>query len=339
MMAAALGLAGIALLSGCGGPPQQPAVAAGQPPRAVVAEVNGQAITLGEVEAGAGGELLNLSIQRQRILETALERIISAKVMALEAKAQRKTEPEILQGQVFAKLAVPTDAEVDAFYASRPDLATQDKAKIAPQIRQALANERRQAAYRSYIAGLKAKYGVKTLLGPLRVKVDPGAGPVRGPADAAVVIVEFSDFECPYCRTLSRTLADVVKQYDGKVRLVFRQFPLEAIHRNAMKAAEASVCASDQGKFWEMHDRLFVGSLAEADLLAKAADAGLQAEAFKACLSSGKAADRVRADMKAASTLGVSSTPTFFINGRPMVGAVPQAEIARVVDEELRGRK
>ena len=336
MIAAAVALAGAALVSGCAGAPQQQP----RPPAEVVAEIGGQPITLDELEKSAGGQLLGLSIERHRILEAALERMVAARVLALEAKARGQIEARLLQENVFAKVVAPTGEDVDAYYRARPELAKQDKAKAAPQIRQALFNERRQKAYRDYLARLKAKHGVKTLLEPLRVEVDGTTGPARGPAGAPVTIVEFSDFECPYCRTLARNLAEVTRQYGDRVRLVFRQFPIESIHRNAMAAAKASVCGSEQGKFWEMHDQLFEGGgLAEADLLEKAAKAGLQKEPFQACLASPAAADRVRADVKAATALGVSSTPTFFVNGRPMLGAVPPSEIGRVIEEELRLRQ
>jgi len=337
MITAAVLFTGLAVLSGaCAeAPHQQP-----QAPRSaatLVAEIDGQPITLDELEKNAGGQLLSLSIERQRILEATLDQMIAAKVLTLEAKATGQLEARLIQQNVLAKTgAVPTEAEVDAYLADRPGLAGQDRAASAPQVRQALLNERRQKAYRDYLARLKQKYGVKTLLEPLRVQVDEGSGPALGPADAPVVIVEFSDFECPFCRTLARHLAEVMKQYGTRVRRVFRQYPLESIHRNAMAAAKASVCAADQGRFWEMQALLFDGGpLAEANLLEKAAKAGLQAGPFKACLASEAAEERVKADLEAATALGVSSTPTFFVNGRPMLGAVPVAEIVRVIEEEL----
>ncbi len=338
MIAAAVALAGVALVSGaCAETPQQQRQP--RPVASVVAEVDGQPITLDELEKSAGGQLLNLAIERHRILESTLDRMVAAKVIALEAKARGQLEARLIQENVLAKATLPTDADMEAYYKAHPELAAQDKAKTMPQIRQALFNERRQNAYRDFTAGLEAKYGVKMRLEPLRVQVDAGTGPARGPAGAPVTIVEFSDFECPYCRTLARNMSEVTRQYGDRVRLVFRQFPIESIHRNAMAAAKASVCASDQGKFWEMHDLLFGGgTLAEADLLEKASRAGLQKDAFQACLASPAATDRVRADIKAATSLGVSSTPTFFVNGRPMLGAVPAAEIARVIEAELRQR-
>ena len=337
MITAAVLFAGVAVVSaGCAeAPPQQPAPQRVQ--ASVVAEVDGQPVTLDELEKGAGGQLLNLAIERQRILELTLERMLAAKVVALESKATGVNEARLIQENVFANLAPPTDAEVEAYFAAHPELAGQEKAKIAPQLRASLFNERRQNAYREYAARLRAKYGVKTMLEPLRVAVDEAGSPVRGPGKAPVTLIEFSDFECPYCRTLARTLAGVTGRYGDRVRLVFRQFPIESIHKQAMGAAKASLCAADQGRFWEMHDLLFEGGgLAEADLLQKAARIGLQAGPFQACLASPATADRVRADVKAASALGLSSTPTLFVNGRPMLGAVPAAEIGRVIDDEIR---
>jgi protein-disulfide isomerase len=339
MIAAALALAGLSVVSaGCGeaesqAPPPQ------RPPASVVAEVNGQPITLDELEKGAGGQLLNLSIERQRILEATLDRMLAAKVVTLEATARGSNEARLIQENVFAKLTPPTDGEVEAYFTAHPELASQDRAKITPQVRQWLFNERRQTAYREYAARLRAKYGVKTMLEPLRLAVDEAGGPARGPAEAPVTMIEFSDFECPYCRTLARNLAEVSRRYGDQVRLVFRHFPIESIHKHAMGAAKASVCAGDQGKFWEMHDLLFEGGgLAEADLLERAARVGLQKEPFQACVASQAAADRVKADVTAAAALGLSSTPTLFVNGRPILGAAPAADIARIIDDELRRR-
>ncbi len=310
-------------------PRQQPQ--APSPTATLVAEIGGEPITLDELEKTAGGQLLSLSIERQRILEATLEQMIAARVLALEAKATGQLEARLIQQNVLAKTtAVPTEAEVNAYLEERPGLASPDRA------RQALLNERRQKAYHDYLARLKQKYGVKTRLEPLRVQVDEGGAPALGPANAPVTIVEFSDFECPFCRTLARNLAEVMKQYGDRVRRVYRQFPLESIHRNAMAAAKASICAGDQGKFWVMHGLLFEGGpLEEANLLEKAAKAGLEAGPFKACLASQAAENRVRADLETATALGVSSTPTFFVNGRPMLGALPAAEIGRVIEEEL----
>jgi protein-disulfide isomerase len=168
------------------------------------------------------------------------------------------------------------------------------------------------------------------------VPIEPGDGPSQGPADAPVTIVEFSDFQCPFCSRLYPTVEQVKSTYGDKVHLVFRQFPLN-FHQFAQKAAEASLCADEQGKFWEMHNAMFSkqDELAVDKLKEKAAGMGLKADQFNACLDGGKYAPKVAEDVKAGSEAGVSGTPALFINGRFISGAVPYADIAKVIDDEL----
>jgi protein-disulfide isomerase len=152
-----------------------------------------------------------------------------------------------------------------------------------------------------------------------------------------VTIVEFSDFQCPFCARVNPTLARLQEAYPGKLRIVFRDLPLLNIHKNAGHAAEAAHCANDQGKFWEMHDRLFANQqkLAPADLKEHAVAIGLDAAAFNQCLDSGKYTADWRRDSEEASRLGLSGTPAFFINGRLLSGAQPYEAFAQIVDEEL----
>ncbi len=187
---------------------------------------------------------------------------------------------------------------------------------------------------------LKVDAEIAYFLEPPRADV-AATGPSKGPDDAPVTIVEFSDFECPFCSRVNPTLDQVREEYGDQVRIVFRQFPLR-IHPNAPKAAEASLCAHDQGKFWEMHDLMFEEQkqLAVADLKAKAARLELDTEQFDQCLDSGKYQGQVQADMQEGARAGVSGTPAMFVNGRLVSGAVPFQQIADVIDMELaRGGK
>ena len=302
----------------------------------IAAEFRGGTITIEELEKSAAGDLMNLAVQRQKILQNQLERRLASTLVSTEARSRGLSESELLQRDVYARATEPTVEEIDAYYQASKDMLKEPQERAVPRIRQALASQRRQKLYAEYVEQLEVKYDAKIFLGPFRAPVDAGDSPVRGPASAAVTIIEFSDFECPYCATLSKTLGEIVRQYSTDVRLVFRHLPLERIHRNAMQAAAASVCAMEQGRFWELHDELFKGgSLAEAELLRKASDAGLSISDFQACLPSRRATDRVRADVAAAAALGVSSTPSFFINGRPLRGAVPYAQIRQTIEEEL----
>jgi protein-disulfide isomerase len=328
-----LGLAVLATIPGLAWSQAQGPVKPGR----VVAEVKGIPITEDQLEKAAAGELLNLALQRERILAAQLELVITARVIALEAEARKLTEMELMQQEVYSKVAEPSTDEVAAYYDASRDMMKETAEKAVPKIRQALITQRRQKLYRDFVDRLRSKYGVKVLLAPLRVDVDGEGRPARGPIEAPVTIVEFSDFECPYCLALSNTLAQIMKDFSGKVRLVFMQYPLTQIHPNAMRAAEASFCAADQGRFWEMHDELFKGGerLTAAELSKRAKAAGLDVALFEACLASGKQAGRIKADIDAATSKGVSSTPMLFINGRPVRGAQPYGDLARIIQEEL----
>ena len=165
--------------------------------------------------------------------------------------------------------------------------------------------------------------------------IDVSGRPVRGNLDAKVTIVEFSDFECPFSQRAEPTVRQVMNEYSGKVRLVYMHFPL-SFHPNAQKAAEASECANDQGKFWEYNDRLFdTAQLGAASLKQHAASLGLDTARFNQCLDSGASAGKVAAMQSMGSQNGVSGTPTFFINGQPLVGAQPYANFKAVIDQQL----
>jgi protein-disulfide isomerase len=177
-----------------------------------------------------------------------------------------------------------------------------------------------------------------SVMGPdERVTVEPGDAPARGPADAPVVLVEFGDFQCPYCGEMEPVVQRLLADYDGRICFVFKQFPL-SYHSRAQLAAEASLAANAQGAFWPYHDTLYAkqDALARADLEAYAADLGLDLDAFGAALDDGTYAAAVAADVDQGKTLGVPGTPAFFINGRAAVGSVSYDTLKDVVDEELR---
>jgi protein-disulfide isomerase len=171
----------------------------------------------------------------------------------------------------------------------------------------------------------------------VRVDVPIEGAPVRGSADAAVTLVEFSDFHCPFCRRVQPTLKELLERYPGKVKLVYRDFPIDSLHPEARRAAEAARCARDQGKFWEYHDVLFAEApkAAPEDLERFAGKVGLDLATFRSCLSGETHRAAVQRDFDDGTRLGVAGTPAFFINGRPFSGAKPIEEFARLVEEEL----
>jgi protein-disulfide isomerase len=301
----------------------------------VLAVVDGQMITQGEVEAANAQGFLQLDRQRHDLLEQGLEQAIRQKLVEVEAEARGITSEELLTQEVEQKLAEPADAVVDSFYQARGIAVSRDS--IAPRIREFLKQGQRVEVTSRLLASLRESYPVENYLEPQRAEV-AATGPSKGPEDAPVTIVEFADFECPYCVQIVPSLKRLEETYGDKVRMVFRQFPLRSIHRHAQDAAEASLCAYEQNKFWEMHDVMFEEqrALGLEQLKEKAVRLGLDAEEFNVCLDSNKYADQVAADFDAARRLGLTGTPAMFINGRFLSGAQPYELIAKIVDDELR---
>lgn len=163
--------------------------------------------------------------------------------------------------------------------------------------------------------------------------------PSLGPDDAPITIVEFSDFQCPYCRRFhDDTFQALLDAYPGQVRFVYRNLPLTSIHSEALPAAIASLCANDQNAFWDYHGKLFSSeTLGEETYIQYATVLGLNVEEFSACLSSGKYDDFIQEDMDFALNLGVQSTPTFFVNGLAIVGAQPLSSFQQIIDKEMAG--
>jgi protein-disulfide isomerase len=305
-------------------------------PDDVLAVVGGEEITRGEIETNAGAQLVRLNQQIFQITEQTLAQTIDGKLVDLEA-AKRGLDRERFLASVLDSAAPEVPAsQVDSVYDQFSDRIEQPREQVVPQIEAYLAEQLRRQRADSLIAALRDEYEIVNLLEPQRHEVE-AVGPAMGPEDAPVTIVEFSDFECPYCLRIHPTLKQVMENYEGQVRLVFRQFPLNNIHPSAQKAAEASLCADEQGSFWEMHDAMFdnPSHLHIADLKRYAAEIGLEEETFATCLDSGKYAATVTADLNAGRTLGVTGTPALFINGRFLSGAQPYNVISRVIDDEL----
>jgi protein-disulfide isomerase len=302
----------------------------------VLARIGDTPVTMNDVEELAGPQLRQLEQRRHELIETTLGRAIEEKLIELEAKKRGVTEEQLFQQEVEAKIPEVSDADVDAFYEEKKAQINQPKEQIAERIRMYLQSQRQQEARQKFVDSLRGSYSVRTLFEPIRVDV-AATGPAKGPAAAPVTIVEFSDFECPFCSRVNPAIQQAIEKYGDKVRVVFRQFPLNNIHPKAQKAAEASLCAHEQGKFWELHDAMFADqkALGVDQLKAKAAELGMDAEKFGTCVDSSKYAAQVNTDLAEGQKAGVSGTPALFVNGRFLNGAVPFEELARIIDDEL----
>ena len=260
------------------------AVASPAPADEVVARVGARAITAAELEAAAARRLIEVKTREHDLKRQALEELVERELLRQEAARRGITVEALLAAEVDAKASPVGEWDVAAYRApTRPP--SKARAKRRPARRRPAACAKTgwpSAASASWPSCARASRRPSPCLRRGWRSTSPGS-PSRGPADAPVTIVEFSEFQCPFCRRVLPTLREVEDRYRGRVRLVFRHFPL-ARHKDAPKAAEAAECARDQGRFWEMHDRLFENAerLGVADLKRHARAVGLDGPAFDA---------------------------------------------------------
>ena len=289
-----------------------------------------------EVRSTRPAEFLNLERQLHDLRSQALESAIQEELINREAEARGIEPSELVRIEVDEKVEDPSDEEVEAFYRARQIQGPLEQ--IAPQIRAFLRDQERGGLLATFLAELETRYSVERRLDPFRSAVESEGFPSKGPGNAPVTMVAFSDFQCPYCRLVLPTLQQIQDTFGDQVRLVFRQFPLTQIHPQAVDAARASLCADEQDRFWEMHDAMFENqrALQVDQLKATARDVGLDGAEFDACMDSDRYARQVMEDLEAGRALGITGTPMTFINGRALSGAKPYEEFAEIVEDELR---
>jgi protein-disulfide isomerase len=316
-------------------------------PSDVIATVGDVSVTLEQVDAKAlqesaanfGSMKLSQALYESRRI--AADEIIGNLLLDQEAKRRGIERTVLFEQEITSHVVAVTDADAAAWFQANPQRvqgATIDQVR-AP-IKSLLTQERMQTARDAFLDKLKAKTAVRVTLEPPRQTVRAGNSPARGPANAPIELIEFADFQCPFCLAAAPTVKKVLDTYGDRIRFVYRNFPLQS-HPNAKPAAEAAQCANEQGQFWPYHDRLFAdpGKLADADLKKTAADLGLDGTRFNKCVDDHKYQSVVDADAQAGGEAGVSGTPAFFINGRLLTGAQPYEAFKRVIEEELELKK
>ncbi len=316
-------------------------------PSDIVATVGSTPITLAEVDdkamqlpvANFGSVKMSVALYQARRL--AVEELVADRLMDAAAKEQGLSRAALVEKEITEKIRPVTDDDVGFWYQTN-----QSRVQGAPleQVRQPiksfLTEQRMQEIRDAYLTELKRKTPVTITLDPPRQVIAKAAAPTKGPASAPIEMIEFSDFQCPFCFRATPTVNQVMSTYGDKIRRVFRHYPLPN-HPNARPAAEAAACAAEQGKFWEYHDRLFAdqSKLSQADLKQDAAALGLDTAKFDSCVDSHKLKSTVDTDLQAGQEAGVDGTPAFFINGRMISGAQTFEVFKRVIDEELERAK
>jgi protein-disulfide isomerase len=317
-----------------------PLLAAETPAIDPIAEVNGEAITTQDVESALGAKLAKLEEEIYDLKRDKLDSLIIQKLFAQEAAKRKISISQLLDAEVTAKVPLVTETEIDDFYRANKANIRGNDPETRRKIRAFLQQQKFNIQRALFIKSLRSQGNIIIRLEPplsARVEVSIKDAPFRGAADASVTIVEFSDFECPYCKRVHSTLVQLLEEYKGKVKLAYRDFPLESIHPQAQRSAEAARCAQDQGKFWQYYDTLFKESpkLSPGDLSRYAAQVGIDPAKFDACLKANTHKNTIQQDIDAGRRLGITGTPAFFVNGRPVSGAQPLETFASMIDEEL----
>ena len=308
-----------------------------------VARVGDVVVTLGDVDAAwnendAGSQLRML----QQLYDTrrrVLDFVIGNHLIDREATQRGLSRNELLSQELPSRTLPITDQEIElVFERNREALGGRSLEDVRSEIQAAIERQRPTQALQQFMNELRS--GADDIVLSLdpprqRVEVLPD-DPAKGPLDAPIVLVEFSDFQCPFCQRATGTLAELVGRYEDQIRFVYKDYPLPS-HAQAFKAAEAGNCAHDQGMFWEFHDKMFASqdALDVPALKSYASELGLDAASFSACLDEGRYTQRVQQDMQIGQRYGVSSTPTVFINGRPVMGAAPLETFDQIIREEL----
>lgn len=310
-----------------------------EPRSETIATINGKrTITRQEIDALVGAQLFNLEERIYNLRKSVLENLITRVLLEEEAQSKGITVEELQKQLLPAKVEIKDTQIQESYDSNIGGLGNMSEDEAKQRIRLDLEAHERIEQYRSALAEIRKKARIViSLPDPIAPTINvSNEGPSKGgPVNSAVTIIEFSDFQCPYCKQAADTLRQVLQAYGDDVRLVFKHLPLP-IHPDAFNAAQASVCAAAQGKFWEYHDRLFSsGSLSGDALTAIASELGFNMKDFTACRASESSRAIVSKDVRDARVADVQGTPTLIINGRVMKGARGQEDLKKIIDQEI----
>jgi len=306
-------------------------------PDMVVAVVNDSNITAGELDVAAKSRLQRIEHDIYEVKRGVLNDLVEKKLIEEAAKKQGKSVEAYLKENIEDKIGAPSDDEIKNFYESRKDQMGGKALKdAAPMIKSYMMQTRKMAAEQQLYGGLMTAANVKIKLEPPRIDVEAGDNPSIGPKGAPITIIEFTDYQCPFCSRVRATVNQLLDEYKDKIRYVLRDFPL-SFHQFAKKAHEAAHCAGDQGKYWEYNKELWANQQAlSVDKLKEYAKAiKLDAKKFDKCLDEGKYTKVVEENVEYGASVGAQGTPSFFINGIFISGARPVGDFKTVIDGEL----
>jgi protein-disulfide isomerase len=322
--------------------PPAPACPASPPvaDNTVVGRVLGKTITVADLDREIAQELCGAQLEYRQKLHglrgAALERLVNIPLLEAEAKRRGLPDTQALMQAVAKDVPEPTEAAVRAFYEEKKaNMQGRSFEEVRDPIEEHLQEQAAEAHATAFVKQLRVTAKATADLPPIRIQVQ-AIGASRGSAKAPITIVEFADYQCPYCARGASTVTALLKRFPGQIRHVFRDYPL-GFHDRAVPAALAARCAGVQGKYWEMHDALFanVEALDEAALEARAKALKLDVKAFNACRVLEEHAQAVGTDFLAGQKAGVNGTPAYFVNGVLLTGAQPEEAFLQVIEPEL----
>lgn len=302
----------------------------------VVAKVNGKEVTEKELEDFLGIALVMKHQEIYQLKRAALQDLIFIKLQEEKAKTENLTLDQYYEKYVINAAPDPTEQEINDFYEKNKNQirATEEEAKR--QIKNYLKSQKIQEAENALREKLLKEAKVETYLKAPKMELSKGNEPRKGKDGAPIIIVEFTDFQCPFCSRAQATLDKIFTDYPDKVQLIFKDLPLD-FHKQAKDAHLAAQCANEQGKFWEYHDILFKNQnqLFPDKLKEYATQLNLDMDKFNKCFEERKYEKYIDDNLTQAQNLGITGTPTFFVNGRIIKGAQPYENFKQIIDEEL----
>jgi protein-disulfide isomerase len=299
----------------------------------VIAAVGSQKLTLGDLQQQQGGKLLQARYQYYMNQRKALDQLIDDKLIEIEAKNRHLSTDQLLNTVVYKDLKDPTEDQLQVYYEGME--ATESYESVRDKVLEHIRELRREKARAAYVKQLRSNAQVQVLLAPPLADVNVKDAYVHGDKNSPVTLVEFADYECPYCQKITPELQKLEKEYGDRLAVVYKDFPLP-MHHTSQKAAEAARCAGDQGKFWEYHDVLFYSKqLQVAELKTHARVLKLDGDRFDKCLDDGAETAPVKKDLEEAHQLGLTGTPSFFVNGHFFSGAADYTVLKEMVELQL----
>jgi protein-disulfide isomerase len=299
----------------------------------IIAEVGGQKLTLADLQQQQGGKLLQARYQYYMNQRKALEQLIDDKLIEIEAHNRNLSSDQLLKTVVYKDVKDPTEDQLQVYYEGME--STESYEAVHDRVLEHIRDLRREKARAAYVAQLRSNASVQVLLAPPFADVSLKDAYLHGNKSAPVTLVEFADYECPYCQKITPELQKLEKEYGDRLAVVYKDFPLP-MHHTSQKAAEGARCAGEQGKFWEYHDVLFYSKqLQVAELKAHARVLKLDGDRFDKCLDDGTETAPVKDSLEEAQKLGLTGTPSFFVNGHFFSGAADYTVLKEMVDLEL----